>query len=596
MKNSKKHNMYFLATTALEDFWNVEMPILFLGEWCQKSKRRPFWEQLNYTVVSSSWDKKEQVYEARQYTKDLFNNAINFLSERFNRIHNENHSAMYWKIVLGPWLRWYINVVYTRYVNLRDIIDNYEYFTTTLLPKENHITPIDTLNFRNLTHIDEFNLQIYSRIFESLGMNYPTKSIENEKRIIYEADNNVSSVSYKKVLIKTVVGLLHKFQNKGSIFLATSYFDNAEVLKFFVGTVGKVFPIIGKMPVQISPVKLCEEKRAHLRAIEFENTEFEIVLNELLPLDVPICYVEGYETAKQYVKSNYPRKPSVIFSANDWYFNENIKLWAASSKEFGTTLIGTQHGGNYGSIAYPHEAEFETDITDRYYTWGWEKKNCNAEVIPFYGTKLSGRKIIGADNSKQDILFTATKIFWYPLYIERYPLLVKNYFFWQEIFISKININIRPFFRIRLHREDPDNEMNIRWTSFAPGLHLEKPDKPFISSLTNCRLFICDHLSTTFAEALSANKPSILFWHPERYDLIDDAIPYYEMLKNAGILYHTPEEAAEKVNFVYQDVETWWNGSEVQEAVKIFTERFARTSKNSHKMWLKEFEMIIKQV
>ena len=160
--------------------------------------------------------------------------------------------------------------------------------------------------------------------------------------------------------------------------------------------------------------------------------------------------------------------------------------------------------------------------------------------------------------------------------------------------MSKIAINIKPFFRIRLHRHDRDNEMHLRWASFAPDLYIERWDKPFISNLKDCRLFICDHLSTTFIEALSSNKPTILFWQPERYDLNDDAIPYYEMLKNAGILYHTPEEAAEKVNSVYQDVEEWWNGSKIQEAVKIFTERYARTSKNSHKMWLKELRMIIK--
>lgn len=591
MKNSNKHNTYFLATTAIEDFWNVEMPILFLGEWCKISNRRAFWEKLNYTVVRSSWDKKEQVYESRQYTQDIFNNAINFLSKRFNRIHNENHSTMYWKIVLGAWLRWYINIVYTRYVNLMDVIDNYEDFTTTLLSKKNHITPIDTLNFRNLSQTDEYNLQIYSRIFEALGMNYPTKSPENENISIYEGDNNINSVSYK-FLKKLVAELLHKFQDKGSIFLVASYFDKSEILKFLVKTAGKVYPIMKRMP-PISPAKLCEEKRVHLRAIEYENSVFEIVLNKLLPFDVPICYVEGYEAVKQYVKSNNPRKPSVIFSSNSWYFEEDIKLWAANSKESGTTLIGTQHGGNYGSIVYPHEVEFETDITDRYYTWGWEKKNCSAHVIPFYATKLSGKKIIGAHNSKQGILFVATDIFRYPLYISRHPFLLKIYFNWQEIFMSKIAVNIRPFFRIRLHRDDRDNEMNIRWASFAPDLHLDTLDKPFISSLRECRLYISDHLSTTFVEALSANKPSILFWHPESCDLNDDAIPYYEMLKSAGILYHTPEEAAEKVNSVYQDVEGWWNESEVQFAVKTFCNRYAKTANNAHKLWLKEFSEII---
>ena len=578
--------MYFLATTALEDFWNVEMPILFLGDWCKKSISKSFLEQLNYTDVRSSWDKKEQVCVGRQYTQDIFNNAINYLSKRFNHIHNENHTTMYWKIVLGAWLRWYINVVYTRYVNLKDVIDNYENFTTTLFSKEELTTPTDTLNFRNLSQTHEYNLQIYSRIFEALGMDFPAKPLISENISVYEDKEKIRSWSYK-LLKKAFTELLFKFQNHGSIFLINSSIDNLETLILLVQSVGKVQPIITIMP-PISPVEICKEKRAHLRAIEYEHSEFEMVLNKLLPFDVPICYVEGYETVKQYVKSNNPRKPSAIFSSSSWYFREDIKLWAASSKESGTTLIGTQHGGNYGSVVYPHEVEFETDITDIYYTWGWERKKCNAHVKPFYATKLSGRRKIGADNSKQGILFISTYIFKYPLYIFRHSFLQKNYFCWQEIFMSKIDINIRPFFKIRLHKDNRDKEMHIRWASFAPDLHLEKWDKPFISSLRECRLYISDHLSTTFVEALSANKPSILFWNPESNDMNEDAIPYYEMLKNAGILYHTPEAAAEKVNAVYPDVEGWWNRPELQLAVNNFCNRYARTSDNFINEWVKE--------
>jgi len=47
------------------------------------------------------------------------------------------------------------------------------------------------------------------------------------------------------------------------------------------------------------------------------------------------------------------------------------------------------------------------------------------------------------------------------------------------------------------------------------------------------------------------------------------------MLKSAGILYHTPEAAAGKINSVYYDVEGWWNGSELQFAIKKFCNCYA---------------------
>jgi len=80
-------------------------------------------------------------------------------------------------------------------------------------------------------------------------------------------------------------------------------------------------------------------------------------------------------------------------------------------------------------------------------------------------------------------------------------------------------------------------------------------------SLENCRLYVCDHLSTTFAEALAANKPTVLFCNPETNRLRLDAQPYFDLLRNSGILFDTPETAASAVAAVYGDVEAWWNAS-----------------------------------
>jgi len=592
MQNYKKHKTYFLATTALEEFWNTEMPILFIDEWCKKYDRRSYWETLNYTTVRSSWYDKEHVCRARKYTQEIFNKMINLLSERLNSIHNESHSVMYWKIILGAWLRWYINIIYTRYTNLIDVIDNYEAFTTILLSPQCYVVPKDSLDFIRLAQGDEYNLQIFSRIFQALNMNAPIKSLETKNVRIYENDkiniNTIIEENYKKALSY----LFHFFQNRGAIFLAGSYFDKLEILRMLYCTSGKVYPILKKYKQSFS-LNISQEKRLALKVINPSNSEFEILLGRLIPFDVPTCFIEGYELIKKFVKNNYPLNPVAIFTASSWYFEEDVKLWAAISKEKGATLIGTQHGGNYGSTVDTFEEEFETEITDRYYTWGWEKKNCRAQVIPFYGSKLIGRKKIGPSNSKEGILFISTEVSRYPIYICRYASILKKYLSWQQIFIKKVDTKIKPMLRIRLHKNDCDFEMHERWKAFAPDLLVEGYDVPFLSSLRDCRLFICDHLSTTFAEALCSNKPSILFWDRESHTLKDEAVQYYNMLNDVGILYYSPEEAAEKVNLVYSDVEKWWNRLDLQSALKIFTDKYARSIKNGYIEWTKEFLTII---
>lgn len=80
-------------------------------------------------------------------------------------------------------------------------------------------------------------------------------------------------------------------------------------------------------------------------------------------------------------------------------------------------------------------------------------------------------------------------------------------------------------------------------------------------------------------ETLEANRPTIAFWQEGLDHLVEEAIPYYELLINAGIVHLTPESAALKVNQVWDDVENWWKSREVQNARENFCHQYARTSK-----------------
>jgi putative transferase (TIGR04331 family) len=124
------------------------------------------------------------------------------------------------------------------------------------------------------------------------------------------------------------------------------------------------------------------------------------------------------------------------------------------------------------------------------------------------------------------------------------------------------------------------------------GLSIETWKIPFRQSLADCRLYICDHLSTTFAEALVANKPTILFWNPLTNRLRPESQPYYELLRTNGILFDSPEEAAFAVNEAYADVESWWNNAVRQAAVAEFCNRFARTDVCAVALWSAEFKRI----
>jgi putative transferase (TIGR04331 family) len=59
-----------------------------------------------------------------------------------------------------------------------------------------------------------------------------------------------------------------------------------------------------------------------------------------------------------------------------------------------------------------------------------------------------------------------------------------------------------------------------------------------------------------------------------------EAKPYYELLRNVGILADTPEQAAEFVVLHWDNLEGWWESKKVQDVRREFCQQYARTEKN----------------
>lgn len=168
---------YFLATTAIEEFWDTTKPILFLGDWCRRYSRKSFWEPLAGEVLGSPWEDTQRFHQANHYVVDVYERLLPVLAEALNELHDVKHGMRYWRIILGPWLQLYIPGIYDRYMCLQMAFDKHPNVTSTVLSEDAWVTPCDTLEFVQLLKGDAYNLQIYSRMLKLLGKNFPQKSI-----------------------------------------------------------------------------------------------------------------------------------------------------------------------------------------------------------------------------------------------------------------------------------------------------------------------------------------------------------------------------------------------------------------------------------
>lgn len=580
----------FLATTALEEFWDDSKPIVFIGEWCRLYERRSYWRSLNGWLLPSPYDGVDAAESAYIYVNRIYEKMLPLLGAALNGIHGKNHSVRYWRILLGPWLQLYLSVLYDRFVHIEQAIGKYPDFTTIGLSEKSFVVPTDTLDFACILLEESYNLQLFTKVLGALGRPLQCKETIVPRNPLYDKLHG-NSLGRRAIGYATgaIVGISTRFSK--TTLLRNAYFPKQAVLKLIAWNIGRVLPSLHKS----TPCRRFEydgEKRDALRAIKIGGDKFENCLSAMLFSDMPQCFVEGFHDVENDIGNNFPKHASAIFSANAWYYDESFKQWAAMSAEKGVTLLGTQHGGNYGIQKNMPSEDHETALVDYYYSWGWERADCVAKVIPMPATKLAGRTEIGADNSKKDILWAATSA---PRYVVQLPFLPEHfqeYLAWQIKFAAALPQKMLTETRFRPHYENYKWGTVERLKDCFPNIRVESWAVPFQVSLENCRLYVCDHLSTTFAEALAANKPTVLFCNPRTNRLRPEAQPFFDLLKDGGILFDTPEAAASAVAAVYEDVETWWDAPERQKTIRVFCERFARTSPDAIALWSKELKRI----
>lgn len=583
----------FLATTALEEFWDRSKEMVFLGPWCRLYSRASLKEPLGGDVIKSPWDDRDRLHKACEYVNGLYERLLPALATELNSIHGTKHGERYWRILLGPWLIYYIPAVYDRYVTLLGAFEKYPGLTTAVLSEESYVTPADTLEFVQLLKDDPYNLQIYSRILKLSGRAFPQKKcdIKPAKFIIRESG---VKAGVKRLASGGLLALGKATASRRLVILKNSYFSNEVEAAITLKTFGRAWPVKGD-PFELPELPVDDKAREAMRdSLSKGRDGFALMLASMIPSDMPKAFIEGFKLIKIAAGKTHPPKPKAIFSSGAWYYDEPFKQWAADSAESGTALLGMQHGGNYGSLAFHPSEGHELTITDRYFTWGWDRIEPVGKTLPRPAAKLSGRRPFGADNSKEGILFGATALPRYLFQFPSHPGRFVDYLSWQARFASALPQGLKSMTRARFHKADYGWSIAERWKAICPEAMIEGWERPFLESLEACRLYVCDHLSTTFIEALSSDKPAILFWDPNTNELRDEARPYYERLFKAGILHYSPEDAAGAIAAAYDDIEKWWNSPVRQEARQAFCDRFALTSKDAVKEWADEFRRMAK--
>ena len=583
----------FLVTTADQRFWKMDKPVLFLGDWCKLFSQRSIWEKLSYEVLPYHWDDRKKLYRDYLYLDKLYEQTLIQMKDLLNQIHGVEHSLRYWRIVVGPWLYYFIPILYDRYQSVISAIESRK-VTDTLICRydETRWLPRDFSCFLKWFVNDDYNHYIYSRIIEFTGrMPFDIVGMEDEDNN-KERTGSIKSPFAPKQILRKLITRYEKFipDRFNQIVLISSYLNTFDLIKLQLS--------LEQIPYLFPPDVAIPESRVDLAAreklsLKLSGNEFEQLVGKMIKEQIPLIYVEGYAQMNERLLKAYPKKPKVIFTAAAFFMNEAFKLWAAHHVDQGVKLVGTQHGGLYGIARWYADEAHETHIYDKYYTWGW-KSDVYKNTKPFPSLRLNrlSKSVCPKENGQILSALVAFPRYFYQIY--SVPVAASNglsYFDDQMRFVRKLSEENQKLLLVRLYPIDYGWNQMERWHYKLPEINCYCGDKSMAEQLTESRLFIGTYNGTTYIETFVANFPTVLFWNPDHWELRPSAQSYYDELRNVGILHETPESAAAKVNEISHDPISWWQQPQVQQAKDKFCFQFARTSDN----WLKEWKAELKQ-
>jgi len=575
-----------LVPTFNKELFQSDKTNLLLGEWCNSYKDRRFLSKHKIVQNIYHWDDREKLYRDYLYLKRLNERLLNNLQVCLNEYHKTNLTLRGWRIIIGPWLGFFIQIAFERWENITSALSHYDIDSVSFFQiSESVFQSADMKEFNELLSTDNWNQYFYQEILSHRGIG---RNIEISQPLYRDAGPKKERFGIVKKYLSKIS--FYRSLNSDFFFIAGPKFLNQIKLDLYLNQKISPYKKFGQAP----KLKFNENLRKNLtQNFEFEPTnEFEVFLKKSILKNLPSAYLEGFSSInKKLFLYKLPKKPKLIFTKNSYLFDDFFKIWCATKVDNGSLFVIGQHGGHYGSGKWSFTEEHEIEVCDYFFSWGWNSDN--KKILRMPSDKLSSLEKI--TRQPKDILQVIGCMPRYSYHLYSIPVSSNQvqYFEDQIRFANLLKDEIKIFHKIRLYPNDYGWDQEQRFIDNIPNIKFDS-SRQMTTSLETCKLFIGTYNATTFLETLSLNIPTLIFWNPNHWELNNKAEKYYNCLKEVGIFHHSPDSAADFVNKNWDRLDSWWNDENTQSSIKYFCEYFAKKTKSPMRVWSDKFKEITK--
>ena len=539
----------FFIATAESKHWPLEGTLLFANGWLLPNSEAPL-DKTN-VQISLTFEEKRELFEL---TNTIYESSLDEITSTLNTYHSTSKSKKYWEIIVGIWLRMFIESVATRTLIVQSILN---------IDRESKIVVSPDLVSSNAPQLLQgfqadlktitWSASVYNNIFEILNGNHQQNT----------------SVTISREMIAPPVR-----QRFGPSYLSSTYLPRLQELLLAMK--------LGSTPHRIKqiqiPVTKSDEKIRVLKLNTSNNgNTIENVINSLALQYMPHSYLEGFVNLIGQISPKYAnRPPRVIFTANRHIYDDAFNIWVSEMYEQGSKVVFAQHGGYFGTSRFASFAErHELSVADRYLTWGWTSSPVCTRAFVLTQAGVQPRK-----KSRGTNLVVVTDHVWsHPRSFFLDLAESGNYLPFMSKIVQSLDDSVSSNTLLRIHHghDETGSPQDVWWKVHAPNVKQDNGKAPFATLLPDAKLVLTSHNGTTFPETISTGIPTVIAWDESFVALRPEAEQVFQSLEQVGVFHRTPESAAAFINSIWDDVDGWWSSPATLEARKHFTDQYART-------------------
>ena len=575
-----------LVTTAIEEAWGNDRPVVFLGEWCKLYGRKAVWSVLSSQTVPNHWDDRKKLRNDHDYLKELYGLLLVDIARAMNEYHQIERPLRYWQMVVGAWLLSYVAVIWDRWECLRLAFSESERLETVELSSIAGLrASSDYSDFSGQINSDQWNYHIFLEIIKAQYARQckiiAAPETSHPPGDLGGGGRKRETATFKHKAARFVDGLLARLPSRGRVVFFQSYFPPRALLRLNMSLMQ--LPRLywsefdGPTTKYVTSGSDHDPDRGKIKLTLLPRTAFEAFLIGRIARDIPSAYAEGFEVLRAWA-DRIALSPKVILTASAHWANEAFKVWSAEQVFRGAKLVIMDNGGSFppafGNMSFPD------DIADVRTKWS----------IPFHSKhiRLPANKLADfrLESTKEYLAVVGNEMPRYTYRAHAHPhsgQTLVGYNMVCELY-SLLADEIKSSFRVKPY---PDRGWNIR-QRYIDNLGREKvsDERSFYGYLSRARIVVATYPQTTFSEAMASGLPAILYYPAHLWETIHEMDPLLEVLKDAKIIFHSPESAANHINDIWSAPDIWWNSPDVLRARREFHRQISCIESNWLKAWL----------